>query len=376
MQRIFIFACPPLLFEYLQHIRGIKAHKYNYLFYGLSALLVICIIALPSHPAVWSYLSKINLVLILLLAFYTVRLFWYGDTPATQSEHYLRIGFAILLFCVIWDILATVYIHSLPRLTPLGFLAFVGSSVLQIARSIIALFSDMVANEKQTRLVEKRKTHSIYNMSREFEKHLHKLYDITAKLSQAKLKQVPKKDQGAIQSSMVGLEALMNDCEQLRKLESGIYIRKHAAIDVRELCKNTIQKALIATEQNKSRLKLKIDRKISMIMSDADILSLAFFHLLKNALVYTEGKVECNVEQVEKDEIKFEFIDEGPGIDTSKAKQVFQKFSRAVENHSKINGLGIGLALVSLVAKNLDGKIEFNNNHGFFSAFVLYVPTD
>ena len=374
IQRIFLFACAPLFFEYLQRICGQKRHKYSYIFYAISALLVLLLILLPSHPTVWSYLSKVSFLQIFFLAVYIVWLFWYSNIPAVQSKPYLKAGFVVLLICVPFDVLATMYLPSLPRLTSFGFLLFICGAFLETASSIITLFNNIIANEKQTRLVEKRKTHSIYSMSREFEKHLQKLSTTVESLSKTKAKQIAKRDKEAIQSSVIGLETLISDSEQLRKLESGTYIHKHSAIDIHEFCKKTIQKVLLATEQNKKRINLKIDRKISVFMSDVDLLLLASFHLLKNSLIYTEGKIEFNVQQTEKNEIRFEVIDEGPGIDTSEITQVFHKFSRAVESHSKINGLGIGLALVSLIAKSLNGRIEFNNNHGFFSVFVLRIP--
>ena len=372
IQRLFLFACPPLFLAYLQSVHKKKQNRYSYAFYALSALLVILLILLPSHPEVWSYLSKINVVLIFPLVFYTVWLFWY--TKEFKTNTYLKTACIILLLCVSWDIFATLNIPSLPRLTPLAFLLFICSAFIEIGRSIIALFNDMMANEKQVRLVEKRKTHSIYNMSREFEKHLNNLSELVSSLARNKAKVISKGDKVSMENSIIGLESLTNDSEKLRKLESGIYIHRQSAIDIRELCRKVIQRTLLTTQQSKARVHLKIDRKISMLMSDAETLSLALYHLLKNALIYTEGKVECKIEKTEDNEIKFEVVDEGPGIDTGETKQVFQKFSRAVEPHSKINGLGIGLTLVSLIVKSLDGRIEFNNNHGFFSIFTFYIP--
>ncbi len=380
IELMLLFCCPPLIFEYLYSISLNKRHKYSYGFYGFSAFLVILVVVLPNDPVTWNYLVKANAALIFLYLAFFASLnagLWTKNIvrPEEKNFHYLKIGGIAVLVFFVWDSLGYLGLHSFVSLLCIGFFIFICTALLQILRDIVHLYNTMLASEKQTRLVEKRKTQSIYNMSQEFEKGLQGLYVFVKDCNRNPLA-IPKlfkKCKRALQRSITSLENLIRDNEIIRALESGSYIPKLNTLRVNELCKTTIDRALAATEKSAKRVKVKIDQGERMIMLDSHLLSLAFYHLVENALLYTEGKVECNIEFVGQ-ELKLQVIDEGPGLDMKKASRLFQKFSRLVEADSEISGLGVGLALVSLAAKNLGGRVVFSANHGFFSDFSLFVP--
>ena len=374
LSRIFLFLLPPLFLQYLLANQKIKAKKYYYSIYSISAILILLVIILPSNPTVFAYLSKINFLLILSVFCFFIYLTWYKGNQKTFAIPHLKLITFTLLFSTFWDATAALAIHNLPKLTPIFFLLLLISVILTIIKSIILFYDEMTANEKELVLVEKRKIKSIYNMSQAFEKHLHGLFVFFKNYSEKKDKRKQKEIKTGFENSIKGLDGLVQDSNYLKQLESGTYISKHSAIALVNFCKHTIQKSLSARKEKKSRIILKVDKEASMITSDDSLLSLALFHILNNALTYTNGKVELNVKKSEDNEIIFEVIDEGPSVEETNMQQIFQKFFRVEGQDENNHHLGVGLTLASLAVQNLQGRLLFNNNHGFFSVLSIIVP--
>ena len=373
----FLFLCLPCAIEYLLRITEQSLHMYRYAFYASSSVLVFLAILLPSDPTVWTYLERTYHVLAFCAIGYTLWMFWKRKSQNKEPLYYLELGSYIVIPCIIWDIMANWMAPSLFRLLPLGFLCFICGAFFQITNFIIKLHDKMIANEKQTHLVEKRKTYSIYNMSQEFESNLSYLSSTLQKIEQNKLKisQKNQKETGQyLQSSIQALNNLIYDNEQIRAFEAHSYIpNKHLTIDLNVLCKETIKKVFVATGAKSNRLKLKIARSSEMIMSDMKLLTLILYHLVENAILYTEGKVECKVEIKDK-ELHLKVIDEGPGIEDEYKEEVFHKFYRMEKHLKQANGLGIGLTLVCFAVENLHGQLELENNHGFFTQINVSIP--
>ncbi len=378
-ERVFLFCCPPFFVEYLQQIVRGRRYKHSLLCYGVSGLLVVLIMVLPNSIVTWRYLSLANIAIIFLVLLFVIWLFWYGDGAKREHLHILKLGTITLFISVILDVNFLLFISFLPGFTSFGLLFFISSAFLYISKHILSLHKEMVNSEKQTRLVEKRKTHSIYNMSREFEKHLDSLSILLSKMKQGNeiptIVQQRVKMKSLMQPHLMGLENLIYDSEILRTLESNNYIPKHVAFNIKNLCEDSIRKALLVTVHNKKRVSIHMEKHLPMVMGDSDLISLSFYHLIENALLYTEGKIECKL-ALSSHELKIEVSDEGPGINAENKEQVFQKFFRGDEMNPSVLGLGIGLTLVSLAVKSLGGQTVFKNNNGFFSRFILFIPVE
>ncbi|MCP4680416.1 MAG: PAS domain S-box protein [Deltaproteobacteria bacterium] len=100
-----------------------------------------------------------------------------------------------------------------------------------------------------------------------------------------------------------------------------------------------------------------------------------FRNLVSNAFKYhdkTNGKVDIVVS--EKDEhFLFEVIDNGPGIEKESQKKIFDIFAK-LETKDKIEGSGIGLALVKKLVENNGGEIGVHSEKGEGSRFYFTWP--
>jgi signal transduction histidine kinase len=113
-----------------------------------------------------------------------------------------------------------------------------------------------------------------------------------------------------------------------------------------------------------------------LIRTDADILEEIVSNLYSNAIKYTPpgGSISVRAEKA-GDGARIEVTDDGYGIPTHQQDRIFSKFFRA-DNiaAADTSGTGLGLYLVSLLAKILRASISFHSAEGRGTTFTLVVP--
>lgn len=171
---------------------------------------------------------------------------------------------------------------------------------------------------------------------------------------------------------MRNLDNLVNDSRLIQLLETDDYAERNVNFSLRNLCQGVIDRALIATGENKKRLLLYLPEEEVQISGDPDLISTALYHLVENALYYSTGRVEVYAER-EYAALKFTVRDEGPGLASEQQRIIFQKFIRGSDD-SDIPGIGIGLTIVDLIARQLRGEVRLESGAGFFSTFIFQIP--
>lgn len=118
-----------------------------------------------------------------------------------------------------------------------------------------------------------------------------------------------------------------------------------------------------------SLVKLECPRDLQ-ITTDGHLLRLAVSHLVDNAVRYAH---DCEVTAgIGADGTPFvEVRDQGPGLPTGMAEQMFEPFARG--EHTEI-GLGLGLSLVRTVASALGARIEVERPDDVGLRIRLWLP--
>lgn len=114
------------------------------------------------------------------------------------------------------------------------------------------------------------------------------------------------------------------------------------------------------------------------VVGDAFLLEIAVNNLLENAIKYSpkEKPVEISLHKDGHCAV-MKIIDEGAGIPETEKKKVFQKFYRTGnEATRRAKGTGLGLYLVSNIAKRHGGKIIIQDNPKGGSIFVLTLKAE
>jgi two-component system, sensor histidine kinase FlrB len=111
--------------------------------------------------------------------------------------------------------------------------------------------------------------------------------------------------------------------------------------------------------------------KIDGIIGNEDALHGALMNLLSNAVeaVAGQGHIQLSVLQLAEGKLQISIKDNGPGIDAAHRERLFEPFFT-----TRINGTGLGLAVVDSVAKAHGGSVNCASRKGVGSVFTLLLP--
>ena len=98
-------------------------------------------------------------------------------------------------------------------------------------------------------------------------------------------------------------------------------------------------------------------------------------NLLSNGIKYNQrgGTVRLSAKASRKG-IKIAVEDDGAGIAAKDLKALFQPFNRLAQQHSGIEGTGIGLALSRALVREMGGEIDVRSRPGAGSTFSVTLP--
>jgi signal transduction histidine kinase len=103
---------------------------------------------------------------------------------------------------------------------------------------------------------------------------------------------------------------------------------------------------------------------------DRDRLRQILLNLLNNAREATGkgGRIEVDVSRID-DSLEMAVSDNGPGIPLEQRQRIFEPFYSTKEV-----GIGLGLTLVKRFVNESGGSIEYDDDHGGGSRFVVRLP--
>lgn len=172
-----------------------------------------------------------------------------------------------------------------------------------------------------------------------------------------------------IRNSATGLNNLINDLLSFARL--GNEQIKREPLDIGETA-NAILDSL-NLQENYSRAQVKIEKNIPAVMGDVRLVRQLLTNLIENALKYSAGvsnpEVEIGVVQEENEPAIYFVKDNGIGFNPKLGKKVFEVFSRLVGE--EYPGTGIGLAIAKKVVDHHQGKIWVESFPGKGSTFYF-----
>lgn len=184
------------------------------------------------------------------------------------------------------------------------------------------------------------------------------------------------------------LETITNECERLSRLVDDVLLfskteqgRKSYRLRPTRL-EDVVNGAVRAMEyplrQAGFRLRTRMDCPLPLVRADADTLQQALLNLLSNAMKYSGDSRDIDVDvRREGARVVLEVTDYGIGIEPGEQVRIFDKFYRApAPDNQSIPGTGLGLALVSQIAKAHRGQIRVRSAPGKGSTFSLFLPVE
>ena len=164
------------------------------------------------------------------------------------------------------------------------------------------------------------------------------------------------------------LETMVGTLLDLERLPLRDFATSSIVIDLGDLAAARVDFLRASTNRT---LFVSADRDV-FVRADAALLERVVDNLVGNALKYTAGAVTVRVARRGNDAI-LEVEDRGPGISETEREKVFARFVRGT-TAAGTNGLGLGLSLVSEIAKWHGGAASLDSVQGGGSRFRITLP--
>jgi signal transduction histidine kinase len=210
-----------------------------------------------------------------------------------------------------------------------------------------------------------------FNTIRQFTANASHELKIPLSIIQANLEQYEKNIQDNLNEQYLNrtkielarMVRLIDDLSTLAKTDTKQITLKKETVWLNDLIHDGIER--YRTQIDEKNIKISTN-DLSSISINADIywMEALVSNLLDNAIKFSDDNSNISIEIIENlisNNIQFNFVDEGIGIQGDEIKNITRRFYR-IENEKKVSGSGLGLAIVDWVIKSHDGSMSFSNN--------------
>ena len=171
------------------------------------------------------------------------------------------------------------------------------------------------------------------------------------------------------------LQTMITNVLDVINLETGKMKFYHDEFNVNDLVIEFLDECDYKIKEKKIQVTKKIDSDL-IIDSDRSRIKQVLRSLIDNAISFVpkdNGKIEIGFSE-KKDHVLFYVKDNGQGMDKHEQSEIFKIFYQVVQGkRRKHGGLGIGLAICSLIVENLGGDIWIESELGKGSTFYCSV---
>ncbi|MGX1196169.1 ATP-binding protein [Parvibaculum sp. MBR-TMA-1.3b-4.2] len=160
------------------------------------------------------------------------------------------------------------------------------------------------------------------------------------------------------------LLTLLNDVLDLSKVEAGRLTLESIPLQPRELVDSIASTNLPVAQKKGVAIRVDSDISLPAVLCDPTRMRQVLTNLVSNAIKFTrEGSVTLGCHAVSTDAdsatLRFEVSDTGVGIAPDKIDHIFEAFSQADKNVTRLyGGTGLGLSICKRLVETMGGEIE------------------
>ena len=174
------------------------------------------------------------------------------------------------------------------------------------------------------------------------------------------------------------LQRLVDDLQDLNRVESGAIRLERESTSIKGLIENTTKRLSRQFEEKGVSLELNIPDGLHQVSVDTDRIDQVFINLIGNSLQYTPtgGSVLISGKE-QNSQILIKISDTGIGLSADNISKIFTRFYRVDKSRSRAGGgSGIGLTIAKHLVESHGGKIgAVSEGLGKGSTFWVLLPT-
>ncbi len=161
--------------------------------------------------------------------------------------------------------------------------------------------------------------------------------------------EVNKKFLNSTSRNIDRLVNLVDDLDEISKLESGEQLLYKENFVIQELIKDVFESLVLKAEEKQMKLLIKKGCEVPLsVNADKEKIRQVLINLIDNAIKYGKqnGSVEASIYKIEDKKVLIEISDDGIGISEDHISRIFERFYRTDAARSrKVGGSGLGLSI-------------------------------
>jgi PAS domain S-box-containing protein len=165
---------------------------------------------------------------------------------------------------------------------------------------------------------------------------------------------------------------LVEDMLDISRISSGKLALNLTKTDVSQF----VTEVLLRFESQLDALKIDFESHIEEnIIAECDSFRIeqVLINLLTNAIRYGDNKPIKAILSKHRNTVRFQIIDQGPGIASKDLERIFERFERAI-SADNISGLGLGLFISRQIMEQHHGSLTVESTVGQGSIFTFQFP--
>ena len=226
----------------------------------------------------------------------------------------------------------------------------------QLARDFNQLAYTLERNEKMRREFMADVSHELRTPLSVLRGELEAIEDGVRTLDQKAMK--------SLQGEVSMLSKLVDDLYELSLADVGALTYRKSPCVLNELLEHSVSMFQERLNNRQLRVELTLPAHPLELVADANRLQQLFSNLLENAVRYTdpEGVVRIAA-AVERDEVRIDFMDSGPGVSANQLPRLFERFYRGESSRNRTSGgAGLGLAICQSIALAHGGSLSADHS--------------
>lgn len=179
--------------------------------------------------------------------------------------------------------------------------------------------------------------------------------------------------------NIVRLVNLVDDLDEISRLESGELKLNYQHFVIQELVKEVFDSLLIKIKEKEINCYLKKGCELPLtVHADKEKIRQVIINLVDNAIKYGKqnGIIEAGFFKMEDKTIMIEITDDGTGIAEEHRLRIFERFYRTdLARSRKIGGSGLGLAICKHIIEAHEQKIQVRSTVDVGTTFYFFLDS-